>query len=95
MLYKIVLSPQAVEDLRQLEANVRAEVRDAMARHLRHQPTKTSKAGIKRLRGLAQPQFRLRVGDVRVFYDVEGQEVHVLAIVPKADAEEWLRRAGK
>jgi len=94
MTYRIILSPQAVEDLRQLEANVRAEVKDAMERHLRHQPTKTSKARIKRLRGLAQPQFRLRVGDVRVFYDVEDEEVHVLAIVPKADAEEWLRRAG-
>jgi mRNA-degrading endonuclease RelE of RelBE toxin-antitoxin system len=94
MTYGVTRSPQAVEDLRQLEANVRAEVKDAMERHLRHQPAKTSKAGIKRLRSLAQPQFRLRVSNVRVFYDVEDQEVHVLAIVPKVDAEEWLRRVG-
>ena len=95
MRYEIILAPEAVEDLRHLKANVRAEVKDAIERHLRHQPTKTSKARIKRLRGLARPQFRLRVGDVRVFYDVEGREVHVLAIVSKAEVEQWLERAGE
>ena len=95
MRYEIILAPEAVEDLRHLKANVRAEVKDAIERHLRHEPTKTSKARIKHLRGLARPQFRLRVGDVRVFYDVEGPEVHVLAIVAKADVEEWLERAGE
>lgn len=95
MRYEIILAAEAVEDLRHLKSNVRAEVKDAIERHLRHQPTKTSKARIKRLQGLARPQFRLRVGDVRVFYDVEGREVHVLAIVAKAKAEEWLERAGE
>ncbi|MFQ5847383.1 MAG: type II toxin-antitoxin system RelE/ParE family toxin [Candidatus Methylomirabilales bacterium] len=95
MRYEIILALEAVEDLRHLKAHARAEVRDAIERHLRHQPTKTSKARIKRLRGLARPQFRLRVGDTRVFYDVEGREVHVLAIVPKADVEEWLERVGE
>jgi len=95
MRYEIILAPEAVEDLSHLKANVRTEVKDAIERHLRHQPTKTSKARIKRLRGLARPQFRLRVGDVRVFYDVVGPEVHVLAIVSKVKAEEWLERAGE
>lgn len=51
MRYDILLAPEAVEDLKDLEANVRAAVRDAMAERLRHQPTKTSKSRIKRLRG--------------------------------------------
>lgn len=93
MRYEIFLAPEAVEDLRHLKANIRAEVKDAIERHLRHQPMKTSKARIKRLRGLVRPQFRLRVGDVRVFYDVEDPEVHVLAIVSKATSEEWLEKA--
>jgi mRNA interferase RelE/StbE len=95
MRYEIILAPEAVEDLCHLRANVRAEVKDAIKRDLRHQPTKTSKARIKRLRGTVRPEFRLRVGDLRVFYDVRGQEVHVLAIVAKAEADEWLRRAGE
>ena len=91
MRYDIVLAPEAVEDLRSLKANVRAEVRDAMETHLRHQPTKTSKSRTKRLRGLSRPQYRLRVGDdIRVFYDVTKETVEVLAVVSKSDADEWL-----
>jgi mRNA-degrading endonuclease RelE of RelBE toxin-antitoxin system len=61
-------------------------VRDALERHLQHQPTRVSKSRIKRLRGLSQPQYRLRVGEVRVFYDLTGETVEVLAIVTKAEA---------
>lgn len=94
MKHDIILSPEAVDDLRNLSANSRAAVRDAFERHLRYEPTKTSKSRIKRLRGLTRPQYRLRVDDVRVFYDVTDEQVEVLAIVPKAEAETWLVRAG-
>ena len=95
MSYEIVLSPEAVEDLRALRAHVRAAVRDALERHLRHGPTQTSKTRIKRLRGLSRPQYRLRVEDVRVFYDVTEDAVEVLAIVPKRQVQQWLERAGE
>src|SRR5207253_783127 len=96
MRYDIVLAPEAIQDLDDLKANVRALVRDAIEEHLRHQPTKVSRSRIKRLRGLSRPQYRLRVGDdVRVFYDVVKQEVQVLAIVPKSEAEAWLAKHGK
>ena len=92
---EVQLAPEAVEDLRRLKANDRAEVQDAIERHLRHEPKKTSKTRIKRLRGLSCPQFRLRVGDgIRVFYDVTDDTVEVLAIVPKSEANEWLERYG-
>jgi mRNA interferase RelE/StbE len=95
MDYDIVLAPEAVQDLRDLKANLRAEVRDSMEIHLRHEPTKTSKSRIKRLRGLSRPQFRLRVGDVRVYYDVIEETVEILAIVPKDEADRWLAEAGE
>ena len=41
-----------------------------------------------------EPQYRLRVGSVRVFYDVDGATVVVLAIVRKADAATWLAESG-
>jgi hypothetical protein len=53
----------------------------------RHRPVP---GRIKRLRGLSQPQYRLRVGDIRVFYDVTETQVQVLAIVTKAEAQSWL-----
>ena len=53
-----------------------------------------SKSRIKRLRGLSQPQYRLRVGEVRVFYDVTGTAVEILAIVTKEEAAGWLAEHG-
>jgi mRNA interferase RelE/StbE len=95
MRYEIEFAPQAAQDYRDLDAHVRGGVRDAIETHLRHQPTKTSKSRIKRLRGLSKPQYRLRVGDVRVFYDVSETTVDILAIVEKSRANEWLERCGE
>jgi len=94
MAFEIVLAPEAVEDLKKLKANVRSAVRAALETHLRHEPGKTSRSRIKRLRGLARPQYRLRIGEVRIFYDVSGSTVQVLAIVAKSEAEAWLARFG-
>jgi mRNA-degrading endonuclease RelE of RelBE toxin-antitoxin system len=94
MRFEIMLAPEAVEDLRRLEANDRTAVKEALETHLRHEPTKTSRSRIKRLRGIARPQYRLRVEDIRVFYDVSGSNVEVLAIVPKSEAESWLAQFG-
>jgi len=79
---------------RRLPAHDRSEVRDALERHLRFEPTKVSKSRIKRLRGLSRPQYRLRISDIRVFYDVTETTVEVLAIIVKAEAQAWLEREG-
>ncbi|MGD9537056.1 MAG: type II toxin-antitoxin system RelE/ParE family toxin [Alphaproteobacteria bacterium] len=94
MRFEIVLAPEAVADLKRLEAHVRSEVRAALETHLRYEPRKTSRSRIKRLRGVSKPRFRLRVGEARVFYDVSDGTVEVLAIVMKAEAEAWLARFG-
>ena len=94
MRFEIVLAPEAVADLRSLKANVRSAVRDAIETHLRHEPMKTSRSRIKRLRGLARPEYRLRIGEIRVFYDVSAETVQVLAIVPKSEAAKWLEQFG-
>lgn len=88
------MAPEAVADLKGLKANLRAEVRAAIETHLRHEPLKTSRGRIKRLRGVSRPQFRLRVGEVRVFYDVSDEIVEILAIVAKSEAEAWLAQFG-
>jgi len=95
MKHRILLAQQAVRDLRKLRAHDQAVVKTAIEEHLRYQPKRTSKSRIKRLRGLAKPQYRLRIGDVRVFYDVAGEEVHILAIICKPDAERRLAEEGE
>jgi len=94
MRYELVLSPQAVRDIRTLPANLRADLRDKLEAHLRHAPAKVSRSRITRLRGLGCPQFRLRVGDLRVFYDVEAGHVYILTIIAKPLAERWLNLHG-
>jgi len=95
MPFAIVLAPEAVEDLRRLKAAMRATVKVALQTHLRHEPQKTSRSRIKRLRGVSRPQYRLRVGEVRVFYDVADGAVEVLAVVPKSETTAWLAQFGK
>jgi mRNA interferase RelE/StbE len=94
MAFEIVLTAEAVEDLRALRAGWRSTVRSAIEIHLRHEPMKASRSRIKRLWGVSSPQYRLRVGDIRVFYDVDGEAVTILAVVRKSEAEGWLAQFG-
>jgi mRNA-degrading endonuclease RelE of RelBE toxin-antitoxin system len=94
MTFEIILAPEAVAALKDLAVPVRSGITKAIKQHLRHDPTKPSRSRIKRLRGLSQPQYRLRVGDIRVFYDVTESQVQVLAIVTKAEANGWLQQYG-
>jgi mRNA interferase RelE/StbE len=95
MKFRVVFTREAREDYRDLPARIRAQVRDAINRHLLHEPTQVSRNRIKRPRGTRRPQYRLRVDDVRVFYDVREGAVEVLAIVEKSEASEWLKRIGE
>lgn len=95
MKYRVTLSPEARAHFHGLCAYDRAKVRDAIDDHLQHVPSAESKSRIKRLRDLRKPQYRLRVDDLRIFYDVEQDEVIVLGIVEKAHAEEWLAKTGE
>jgi mRNA-degrading endonuclease RelE of RelBE toxin-antitoxin system len=95
MRYEIVFAPEAVQDLKRLSAKDRAIVREAIEEHLRFEPERTSQSRIKRLRGVSRPQYRLRVGQIRVFYDITGQDVEVLAIVLKSQVSAWLEEIGE
>jgi mRNA interferase RelE/StbE len=95
MRHEIVWASAAVEDIKRLRAFERSAVRDAVESWLRHEPAKVSKTRIKRLRGMRKPQYRLRVEEVRVFYDVNERYVEVLAVVFKGDADAWLQQYGE
>jgi len=88
--YEVEFTDDAQRDYRNLSAPIRASVRDALEVHLRHEPTKVSKSRIKRLRELRRPQYRLRVADFRIYYDVENEVVTVLGVVAKASSYRWL-----
>ncbi len=95
MKYEILFAPEAVQDFKRLSSRDRSIVKEAIEKHLRYEPQKISKSRIKKLRGMSRPQYRLRVDEIRVFYDVVKAAVEVLAIIPKSKATEWLEEMGE
>lgn len=95
MEHRLVITTNAVEDFKSLDAHRRAKVRDALKIHLTHEPTKESKSRIKRLKDITTPQYRLRIDDLRVFYSVIGTDVVIQGIVTKETANQWLKEHGK
>jgi mRNA-degrading endonuclease RelE of RelBE toxin-antitoxin system len=94
MRFEIILTRTAQTHYRALSARRRAVMKTELERHLRHEPTKTSRSRIKKLRTMAHPEYRLRVDEYRIFYDVVDAKVIVLAIVPKVGVGEWLDEHG-
>jgi len=94
MQYEIVLTDTAKKHYGALDARWRVMIKKGMNVHLGHEPMKTSRSRIKRLREMEQPEYRLRLDPYRVFYDVAGRTVVVLAIVPKDDTARWLNQYG-
>ena len=100
MRYEIILAPEAEEDLLKLKASDRAKATDALERYLRYEPEKTSKSRIKRLEEMDWPKYRLRIDDLRAFYDViydveESGVVEVLIVREKSEAMKWLEEFGR
>ncbi len=83
--YTIMLKLSAIADLDALRKYDATQIAKAMERHLQHNPTKESKSRIKRLRGITNPDYRLRVGDYRIFYMVDdvAHRVDVLRVMHK------------
>ncbi len=95
MKYEILFASEAVQDFKRLSARERSTLKEEIKKHLRYEPQKISKSRIEKLRGVSRPQHRLRVGEIRVFYDIVQATVEVLAIVPKSRATEWLEEVGE
>jgi mRNA-degrading endonuclease RelE of RelBE toxin-antitoxin system len=94
MAFQIDFDPQAREDLKTMRGFERAAILDTIERVLTQSPTITSRSRIKRLRRMESPEYRLCVGEFRVFYDVQEQEVYVLRILPKPEADQYLKEMG-
>jgi mRNA interferase RelE/StbE len=94
MPYDIRLTEESKGDIKALRPFERQKALDAIEQHLRYEPNKESRSRIKRLRDLAKPQYRLRVDDIRVFYDIVDNTVEIIAVISKSQAIEWLAREG-
>ena len=96
MKFEIIIADSAREAFLGFDGRWRSALKNALYTYLEDEPTRESKSRIKRLTGLRQPQYRLRVDEMRIFYDVneELHRVEVLGFVVKAQMDHWLEFHG-
>ena len=70
MTYHVEFSPEALEHIAGLRAHDRTRLLDAIARQLRNQPKQETR-NRRPMRPNPVAQYRLRVGQLRVYYDVQ------------------------
>lgn len=83
MAFRVDLSQDAIDDLKHLRAHDRAAVIDRMKSVLTVAPEREGKSLVKLLRQPAPAQYRMRVGNYRVFYNVVDGAVEVVRVVHK------------
>jgi mRNA-degrading endonuclease RelE of RelBE toxin-antitoxin system len=83
--YDIQYTVEAVDDVRALRPFDQRAVLEGIEIHLLHQPKFVSKSRIKLMTQPFWSQYRLRIVDFRVYYDVDddGRIVNVLRILAK------------
>lgn len=72
-MFKLELTPEAIEDIRSLKKTDRRRVVEAMEIQLKHQPAQETR-NRKKLRSNRLAEWELRVGQWRIFYDVNETE---------------------
>ena len=86
--YEICYAEEAEEDIRGLRAFDQNKVMDEIEAHLTLQPTQESKSRIKAVSQPFWSQYRFRVDDFRVYFDVAEEEhaVNILRVLKKGSA---------
>lgn len=79
MPYRIEYSPDAENHLRTLTARQQAIVLDTVDEQLRHQPTVETR-NRKPMRPNPVAPWELRIGNLRVYYDIEEEHEPVVCI---------------
>lgn len=97
MPYRIEFTKQALEDIKSFRKTDQVSILDHIELHLGHDPTFQSKSRIKALRPGTFPPYRLRVGEFRIYYDVDEAEevVIVFGVVLKSQSSDWLKQTSR
>ncbi len=78
--YEVVITADAQKDMAALRAYDLRIVVKAIEDHLNHQPRQVSRNHIRKLTQPAISQYRLRVRDHRVYYDVDDEDKRVIVL---------------
>jgi mRNA-degrading endonuclease RelE of RelBE toxin-antitoxin system len=76
----VVIHPEAVRELKAIPVFHRRTILSVMSKVVAEQPTLERRSRVKRMRDDFHPPYRLRVGDFRVYYDVDHDRSEVLVL---------------
>jgi len=88
--FQVNLTEHATDDLKDISKEVRGKIHPDL-RTLESAPF-PSGTHVKRLRGFRPPVYRLRSGDFRVLYHIQGNTVTILRVIDRKLLERLLRR---
>lgn len=94
MAFEIAFAESVTEQLRALTAAERSRVLDAIERQLAHEPLAESRHR-KRLRPNPMAPWELRVGTLRVFYEVAADARDVVRVLAVGKKERNVLRIGR
>lgn len=92
MYFEVKLHPDSVKFLKSLSPEIRERLKTGI-KSLEIDPFKSHlHSDIKKLKGTKKREdlYRLRVGDYRVIYAVEGNTIYVLEIISREKGYDWL-----
>ncbi len=86
MSFDLMIEERAVKELKSLSDDKKARIKNKIKSILKDDPSPSGKGDIKKIKD--SDFWRLRVGDYRVFYDIDKEEeiVYILSIKHRSNA---------
>jgi len=90
--YEVVFSQQADTDLAKIKKFYARQIVSRIETVLLHRAEDVTRSRVKKLRGF-ETLYRLRVGDYRIFYQVQSVKVTILRVLSKDKEAEFYEEA--
>jgi mRNA interferase RelE/StbE len=90
--YEVVFTEDAVDDLDKIKKFYAKQITNRIDTILLQRAEDVTRSSVKKLRGF-ESLYRLRVGDYRIFYQVQSNEVTILRVLSKDKEAEFYEEA--
>ena len=90
--YRVAFTKEAADDLAKIKKYYARQITSRIESILPDRAEDVTRTSVKKLRGF-ESLYRLRVGQYRVFYQVQTNEVSILRVLSKDQEEEFYREA--
>lgn len=88
--FNVLMTRSATDDLQDIPNKFREHIIAAI-KPLSENPM-VSGTGIKKLKGFKPPLYRLRSGDYRVLYRIEGRDITIMRVIDRKELENIIKR---